>query len=748
MPEYKSKKARYKPQQLHAFSETGRHNPEKNTPSEFKEIQGTLERITFQSDQTGFTVARLKKAGESGEIITIVGFLGGVAAGSTLILNGLWEQDSRHGPQFKVHHYTLLKPDTLNGMERYLGSGLIKGIGPKFAERIVKRFGIATLEVLEKEPDRLLEVPGLGRKRFEGIKKAWIDQKQIHEIMVFLQGHGISATFAVKIFKTYGAKSVDIVNKNPYRLAEDIWGIGFKVADRIAQSIGISTHDPRRARAGLLFVLHEGIGDGHCFLSFSRLIKMSHKLLGLSQKLLEPQIPLLAKDEKIIIEEDCIYPTRLYGAETGAAANLMAIYETATAELKGDIDAAIAKAGKVMKFGLADEQLDAVRTALRHKVAIITGGPGTGKSTILRAVMLVMESQDRIIKLAAPTGRAAKRLSEATGREAKTIHRLLEFDPTLFDFRHNEENPLEADLVVVDEASMMDIFLAQALFRAIPPAASLLLVGDVDQLPSVGPGNVLRDIIDSQRVEVVRLSHIFRQSRGSLISVNASRINEGKFLELLNNYKGDKDFYFISRETAEEIEKEIISLCSGRLAKKYKFDPFRDIQVLTPMRKGDVGVDNLNRRLQDTLNPAEPALAKGGRQFRIGDKVMQVRNNYDKDVFNGDLGHVVGCNKDNESLELHFDGKTVSYEMSELDELELAYAVTIHKSQGSEFPCVILPLHTTHYPLLQRNLLYTGVTRGKKLVIVVGSQKALSAAIRNNRAMVRNTKLKERLAAW
>lgn len=744
MPRYKSKKIRYKPRQLNAFSEP---SPQ-NSPSDIKELKGILERITFQSDQNGFTVARLKETGKPGEVITIVGFLEGVSVGSTLELSGLWEKDPRHGSQFKVHHYTLLKPNTLNGIERYLGSGLIKGIGPKFAERIVKRFGLSTLDILEKDPDRLLEVPGLGRKRFEGIKKAWIHQKQIHEIMVFLQGHGISANYAIKIFKTYGTKSIDIVRNNPYCLAEDIWGIGFKVADRIAQSIGIPVYDDRRAQAGSLFLLNEGISDGHCFLQIALLIQEGCKLLGLSQELLEKQLPQMVQDEKVVIEDDVIYLARLHDAENGVAENLHAIYGGTGPKVKGDIDGAIAKTTKAMKITLAQEQTEAIQVALHNKVAIITGGPGTGKSTILQAVILIMEQQGHTIKLAAPTGRAAKRLSEASGREAKTIHRLLEFDPGIFGFRHNEENPLEADLVVIDEASMIDIFLAQSLFKAISPKSSLLLVGDVDQLPSVGPGNVLRDIIDSHSIPTVRLSQIFRQSHGSLISVNAARINQGNSLELLNEYKGEKDFFFISRENAEDIEKEVVSLCAGRLAKKYDFDPFKDIQVLTPMRKGIIGVENMNRRLQDVLNPSEPVFVRGERQFRAGDKVMQTRNNYDKDVFNGDFGYVSGWNGDNETLELLFDGKMVSYEISELDEIELAYAVTIHKSQGSEFPCVILPLHTTHYPLLQRNLLYTGVTRGRKLVIVVGSQKAFSIAIRNNRVAHRNTKLKERLSEW
>ncbi len=711
-------------------------------------LQGTLEGITFQHPDTGFTVARFKETGKRDAITTIVGNLAGVPVGSSLELTGHLVRDARYGLQFKILHYTLIKPNTLRGIERYLGSGLIKGIGPKYAAKIVGHFGMETLEILDEDPERLMEVQGLGQKRVEQVRRAWQSQQQVHQIMVFLQGHGISATYAVKIYKTYGANAIEVLKNNPYRLAEDIWGIGFKTADDIARTVGIAADDPRRARAGLLFILGEGANDGHCFLPRSALLEKGRDLLGIEPALLEKQIPQLVIDERVAVDQDNVYLARLYYAEQGTAQNLMAIYGGVAPPAEFDIDQAIAAIGKGSGITLAEEQIGAIKTALQNKVAVITGGPGTGKSTILKAVITILERQGRVIKLAAPTGRAAKRLSEATGREAKTIHRLLEFDPSTFGFRFNGENPLQADYVVVDEISMMDISLANALLKAVPMAASLLLVGDADQLPSVGPGNVLRDIIDSQRFPVVRLTKIFRQGPGSLISLNAAHINRGEPLDMLPHYKGEKDFYFIQRDTPEQIEEEVVSLCAGRLTKKYGFDPLRDIQVLSPMRKGIIGADNLNRRLQETLNPGKPGLTSGGWQLCIGDKVMQVRNNYDKDVFNGDLGYVTDCDKENETISLNFDGKMIIYELSGLNELELAYAVTVHKSQGSEFPCIILPLHTTHYPLLQRNLIYTGITRGKKLVVVVGSKKALAIAVRNNKVVHRYTGLNERLKAW
>ncbi|MBU0729905.1 MAG: ATP-dependent RecD-like DNA helicase [Proteobacteria bacterium] len=713
-----------------------------------EEISGILERVTYQNEENGFTVARLKEPGKGRDLTTIVGPILGVPVGSTLRLSGYFENDSRHGIQFKITSYTILKPNTLNGMERYLGSGLIKGVGPAYAKRIVKHFGLATLDILEKDPDRLLEVRGLGKKLITSIKDAWVDQKQIHGVMVFLQGHGISATFAIKIYKTYGAQSLKVVQENPYRLAEDIWGIGFKIADRIALSLGVPVQDPRRARAGLLFALNEASDQGHCHMPMDDLLALGRELLELSPEVLENQIPALIEDERIVVEENNVYLAPLFYAERGVCRRILDLSRGTLVPADFDVDRALAKALKKLHITLAPEQDQALRMALKSSFSVITGGPGTGKSTILKALILILESQGVHVKLAAPTGRAAKRLGEACGREAKTIHRLLEFDPSIYGFRCNEENPLNADLVIIDEVSMMDILLANSLIKAVAPGSSLLVVGDANQLPSVGPGNVLRDIIDSGMVPVTVLKRIFRQDEGSLISLNAARINQGESIDLLKDYQGEKDFYFIARQTPEAIEQEIISLCTTRLARKYGFDPFMDIQIVTPMRKGIIGAENLNLRLQETLNkdgerPEKTTgdFSTGLGRFRVGDRVMQIRNNYDKDVFNGDLGFVRYIDDNDQVLSVDFDGKKTSYEISELNELDLAYAITVHKSQGSEFPCIIFPVHTTHYPMLQRNLLYTGITRGRKLVIVIGTLKALGIAIHNNKELKRNTRL-------
>ena len=726
------------------------------------QIQGILDRITFQNEENGYTVARLLLQLKEKQSVTIVGFLSGVPVGSTLSLTGVWVRDTRFGDQFKLQHYEIIRPNTLNGIERYLGSGLIKGIGPTFAARIVSRFGLQTLDILEKDPDRLREVSGLGRTRIGRIKKAWQEQKEIHRIMVFLQGHNISAAYAVKIFKTYGRKALAIVKSNPYQLTEDIWGIGFRIADSIALSLGVPVSDPRRARAGLLFSLDQSAGEGNCFMPREKLLQQTAALLKLVDKtpqdseaasiypnyeMMEDQVESLVRDDRIAVEEDNIALVPLYYAEKGVAARLLELACGRPAYKIDNADKAVNWASGRMQLELAPEQTDAIKMVLQHKVSVITGGPGTGKSTILKALLFIVEQKGVAAKLAAPTGRAAKRLAEASSREAKTIHRLLEYDAAVRNFKRNRDNPLKAELVIIDESSMMDITLANSLLKAIGDNCSLVLVGDVDQLPSVGPGNVLRDIIASDRLPVTRLQTVFRQGPGSLISLNASRINNGQFLELLPEYEGDKDFYCIFRDSPEDIEKEVLSLCTGRLKARYNFDAISDIQVLTPMRKGIIGTENLNCRLQEALNRnASPGDSRRAR-LQVGDKVMQIRNNYDKEVFNGDLGVITGRDDEEETLVVSFEGREVLYETADLAEIVLAYAITVHKSQGSEFPCVIIPLHTTHYPLLQRNLIYTAVTRGKKLVIIVGSRKAINIAIQNARVVQRNTMLTERLAA-
>ncbi len=723
-------------------------SPPDRDKSPEKRLSGVLERITFRSEDTGFTVARLQGEDPDPELHTIVGSLSGVAVGSSLELAGQWQRDPRHGMQFRFDRYQVTKPNSIHGMERYLGSGLIKGIGPRYAEKIVSLFGVATLEILDRNPERLAEVEGLGRKRVEQIISAWQEQRDVHDIMVFLQGHNISAAYAVKIYKTYGRSSLEVVRKNPYRLTEDIWGIGFRIADQIAISVGLPTHDPSRARAGILFVLNEAASDGHCFLDRSQLLENGVRLLNVPAELIGAQLSPLINEEKLVLSDDKIYLAPLYYAELGVASCLLKIGDGPPPWGELNPDEELHEISAEMELELAVEQTEALKIALANRLAVITGGPGTGKSTILKAMILMLEKKGVNISLAAPTGRAAKRLGEAAGRNATTIHRLLEFTPSAGDFSRNAENPLESDLVVVDEVSMLDVILANALLRAIPLGGALLLVGDGDQLPSVGPGNFLKNIVDSGAVKTARLTKIFRQGRGSLISMNAVRINKGENFDLQPDYQGDKDFYFISREKPEEIEEEIVSLFEGRLSKKFGFDPLRDIQLLAPMRKGLIGTEHLNQRLQNVLNKSLQGekILSGGIVFRVGDKVMQLRNNYDKEVFNGDIGYVAESDPDEQIWTVEIDGRRVAYEKMEANELQLAYAITVHKSQGSEFPCVILPIHTTHYPLLQRNLVYTGITRGKKLVIVVGSRKALSIAIANNKVLQRNTALEERLA--
>ncbi len=712
-------------------------------------IEGVLARIVFASDESGFIVARLEIPGRA-EPATIVGNLLGIQPGESLRLRGRWVHDRRYGRQFRVESYVTIQPSTLEGIERYLGSGLVRGIGKVMAKRLVEAFGIETLEVIESDADRLTEVEGIGGKRSEMIRAAWREQREIKEVMLFLQSHGVTTGLAIKIFKLYGERSIAVVRENPYRLAIEIFGIGFRTADQIAMRIGIAADSPQRAEAGIVHTLQAATEEGHLFLPRDRLLTAATEVLGIAPSIVEEAVSALAGRGQVILDSgDAGKPPAVYlpphhTAETGVAERLINIREAAVSPISIDIERALAWFEERQGLELAPEQRQAVRAAIDGKLVVITGGPGTGKTTLVNAIIRILERKSQRILLAAPTGRAAKRLNEATGREAKTIHRLLEFSPKLMGFGRNAARPLEADLVIVDEFSMVDNLLAYNLLRAIPDSARLVVVGDADQLPSVGPGNVLRDLIQSGSVPVVRLRTIFRQDEEGGIVVNAHRVNEGR-MPHLDESGPEQEFYFIDRDDPEEALRTILSLVSERIPKSFGLDPTDDIQVLTPMHRGILGASNLNTALQEILNPSGEEITRGSRRLRVGDKVLQIRNNYDLEVWNGDIGRVMGIDPDEGEVRVRFDDRIVRYDPSEIDELMLAYACSIHKSQGSEYRCVVIPIHTQHYVLLQRNLLYTAITRGKQKVIVVGSKRALAIAVRNNAIRSRFTRLAERL---
>jgi len=713
-------------------------------------LQGTLERITYVNEENHYVVARLQVPGRR-DLATIVGNLPTVTPGETLKLTGEWIQHNRYGEQFKVEAFETIAPATLTGIEKYLGSGLIKGIGPIFARRLVEAFDIDTLRIIEEEPSRLLTVDGIGEVRLQRIRTAWDEQKEIREVMIFLQGHGVSSAYAAKIFKTYGKSSIAIVQENPYRLAKDIYGIGFKTADRIAQAIGIEPHSPLRVEAGVIHVLNELAGEGHVYYPLDGLTKASAGILEVDEDLVTQAVERLRREERVICEPGpqgvAVYLASLYAAEEGVTRRLLALAEEGDAPPADiDIERAILWAEQVNRLHLAEQQKEAIREALIRKVLVITGGPGTGKTTILRCILQILEKKHRRMLLCSPTGRAAKRMSEATGRQAKTIHRLLEFSPKDGRFKRDQHRPLEADLVIVDEASMIDVVLMNSLLKAIPVGAGLILVGDVDQLPSVGPGAVLRDIIASGLVQVIRLSEIFRQARESQIVVNAHRINHGD-LPYCTDWESREqgDCYLLAKNEAEEVQAAILELASSGLPQRHRVDPLEELQILSPMQKGPIGVMQLNQALQALLNPSGPELLRAGRLYRLGDRVMQIRNNYEKDVYNGDIGRIVKLDLEDREVTVRFDDRQVTYDFNELDELVLAYAVTIHKSQGSEYPVVIIPVHTAHYVMLQRNLLYTAITRGKRLAVLVGTKKAIAIAVKNHKIQLRYTGLVDRL---
>ncbi len=720
-------------------------------------IYGYLERITYYNEETDFLVAKLQEKGKR-ELTTIVGRIAGLNPGESLKLTGAWTRDKKFGEQFRVDRYETVVPATANGIKKYLGSGLIKGIGPVMADRIVKTFGADTLDIIETSPERLAAVEGIGTKRIAMITKAWEDQKEIKDVMVFLQGHGVSAAYAAKIFKQYGKESVAVVRGNPYSLAADIRGIGFITADRIAASLGIDPNSIMRAQEGLIYVLNELMSDGHVYYPLEPLVDKTAEMLKVEREIVSQAVDRLLEERRIVVERidtpetqgtnnRAVYLAAFHTAETNLARNLLSRKDASPNFRSIDTSKAIAWVEQKLGVTLAEMQKQAVAEVAQSRLLIITGGPGTGKTTIIRCIVEIFKVLKLCTVLAAPTGRAAKRIEEATGCEASTIHRLLQYNFQKGGFQKNQDSPLDADAVIIDEASMIDTILMYHLVKAVPPEASLILVGDIDQLPSVGPGSVLRDIIDSRAFKVITLNEIFRQSRSSLIVLNAHRINRGEFPLLRHEGGGVPDFYFIKEEDPERALQRILKLCSEGLPKRFGFNPVREIQVLTPMHRGIIGAANLNAELQRVLNPKGTGVVRAGRTYKAGDKVIQTVNNYDKEAFNGDIGVITGLDQEAQEVTVDFDGRPASYDFSELDELELAYAISVHKAQGSEYPAVIMPVMTQHYMMLLRNLIYTGITRGRKLVVLIGTKRALGIAIRNNKTQQRYTLLGKRLSS-
>lgn len=722
------------------------------------ELNGQIERVTYSNEENGYTVARMKVYGKP-DLVTVVGNMVAPQPGAVMEMKGRWNHHPKFGEQFQILEYRTKTPATVYGIQRYLGSGLIKGIGPKMAKRIVAKFAEQALEIIENDIERLREVSGIGQKRIRMIATAWAEQQEIREVMLFLQSHGVSTAYATKIFKHYGKASITVVRENPYRLAMDIFGIGFVTADKIAANLGFDKHSVLRVQAGIVYLLHQMGNEGHVYYPYEPLVTKTRESLEVTREVVVDAIGALSYERNIVIEDlnrdpetfrennKAVYLAKYHVCETGISRRLKQLIRQTDPRqllLLQETDAMV-WVQQQLGISLAENQLAAVSAAVNHKVLVITGGPGTGKTTIIKAILKIFDRLHIKTLLAAPTGRAAKRMQEATGKEAKTIHRLLDYRFAEGGFSHDAENPLHCDALVIDEASMIDTILMHHLLKAVPPRAAFILVGDINQLPSVGAGNVLKDIISSSAVPVITLHEIFRQARQSRIIVNAHAVNNGK-MPLVNNAAPHNDFYFIEQEDPEQVRDIILALNQTRIPNHFGFDPIKDIQVLTPMNRGIVGAANLNRELQNALNPNGESIERGWQRFRVHDKVMQIKNNYDKKVFNGDIGCIRHVNKETHEIVIGFDDRQVTYEYSEMDELVLAYAVSVHKSQGSEYPVVILPLLIQHYMLLQRNLIYTGITRGKKLVVVVGTRKALAIGIRNDKPRKRYTYLRYRLA--
>ena len=712
-------------------------------------IAGSIERVTFHNPENGFCVLRVHINGKR-ELATVIGSSICVTAGEYIECTGSWLNNQSHGLQFKAEHMSVVQPATIAGMEKYLASGLVKGIGPVFAKKLITAFGLEVFEVIEKHPEKLQSLSGIGNKRKQAILDAWQEQKKVREIVVFLHEHGVGTARAVRIYKTYGEQSISIVKANPYRLAQDIYGIGFKTADTLALSLGVATNSPLRAQAGVLHVLQEHNAHGDCAAFVADLIQASVNLLAIDQGIIQSAISEQIEQKNLTLTDfagtPAVFSTALYKAEIAVSTRICNLLKGATIWQDIDLAKAIPWVEKKTSISLSDSQREAIALAIHSKVLIITGGPGVGKTTIVNSILKIIQAKTAKILLCAPTGRAAKRLKESTGIEAKTLHRLLAFEPQSRQFKHNADNPLDADLIVVDEVSMVDLVMMMHLLKAVPQNCAIIFVGDVDQLPSIGPGSVLANFIDSNKIPTVRLTQIYRQAASSQIILNAHKINAGKLPRLKYEPSDMSDFYFVSANSPEDIQSKLLTIVGTRIPQSFNLNPVRQIQVLTPMNRGSLGARSLNVSLKGILNNTnQPEIQRFGTTFSVGDKVIQLVNNYDKEVYNGDIGFITEIDTEANQALIDFEDKVVQYDFDEFDELALAYAITIHKAQGSEYAAVVLLLGMQHYNLLERNLVYTGVTRGRGLVVIVGQEKALAMAIKNNNSGKRLTKLTKQL---